>query len=108
MTIIRRVGEFKELRGVLVSAKVDKAHSGRDVDARGVATAAMERDEARVERDEVHAKAREVRDTTKKGWEDLVTLLEEEHATILEERGGMEFKIVEATMVERERWEGRT
>ncbi len=26
---------------------------------------------------------------------------------ILEERGGTEFKIVEATMVERERWEGR-
>ncbi len=34
-------------------------------------------------------------------------LVEEERAGILEERGGIEYNIVEMMMVERERWEGR-
>ncbi len=34
-------------------------------------------------------------------------LVEEEHAGISEERGGIEYKVVEVMMVERERWEGR-
>ncbi len=54
-----------------------------------------------------HTKAREARDAIRKGWDDLVTLLEEECTGISEERRGMEFKIVDLDMAERERWEGR-
>ncbi len=72
----------------------DKARFGRDGAARGGTTAMQERDKARGERDMAHAKVREVRDTTRKGWDDLVTLVEEECVAILEERGGMEYKIV--------------
>jgi hypothetical protein len=82
MTIRR--GGFEELRGVLASAKAELAQmrrkrdgvcSGRDAAAWGAATAAKHRDKARVERDVVHAKVREARDTTRKGWNDLVTLV---------------------------------
>ncbi len=85
----------------------DKACSSRDAAVWGVATAARERDEARAGKNAAHTKAREARDTARKGWDDLVTLVEEECAAISEERGGMEYKIVESTMTERERWEGR-
>ncbi len=37
----------------------------------GAATAARERDEARAEKDGVHAKAREARDAARKGWDDM-------------------------------------
>ncbi len=36
-----------------------------------------------------------------------MTLVEEECTAILEERGGMDFKIMEVMIAERERWEGR-
>jgi hypothetical protein len=41
----------------------------------------------RVEKDAVHAKVREARNVTRKGWDDLVILVEEERTAILEERG---------------------
>jgi hypothetical protein len=83
-----------------VQRERDKAHSGRNTATQGVATATRERDAA-------HAKARDARDTTRKEWDNLMTLVEEERATLLEERGIMEFKIMEATMAKRERWEDR-
>ncbi len=72
----------------------DKARSDRDAAAQGMATSMREREEARVERDMVHAKVREARDTTRKGWDDLMTLVEERIMAISEERGGIEYKIV--------------
>jgi hypothetical protein len=114
--MLRRGGGFEELRGVLALTKAelmwvqrerDKAHFGRYAALQGTATATRERDKTRLERDVVHAKEREARDATRKGWDDLVMLVEEERAEILKERVDMEFKIVEATMAERERWESR-
>jgi hypothetical protein len=96
-TIMRRKGGVEELRGVLALAKAelmrvqrerDKDHSGRNAGAQGATTTTRERDEVKAERDAVHAQAREARDTTRKGCNDLVTLVEEECAAILEERGG--------------------
>ncbi len=87
---------------VLASAKVelarvqkerDEARSGRDAATWGAATAAREMDEARAEKDVVHAKAREARDAARKGWDNLVTLVEEERAAILEERRAWSIKL---------------
>jgi hypothetical protein len=99
---------FGKLRLVLAPSKAelapvwrerDKAHSSRDTPRK--------RDKARAEKNAVHAKAREARDATRKGWDDLVMLVEKERASVSEDRRGIEFKIVEATMVERERWASR-
>jgi hypothetical protein len=67
----------------------DKARSSRDAVMQGAATATKERDRARVERT-AHTKVREARETARKGWDNLVTLVEEERAAISEERRGME------------------
>jgi hypothetical protein len=113
---IRRGGEFKELRGLLTLAKAklvqerkerDKACTGRDAALRGMATTTREREKVRAEIDAINTYAREARDATRKGWDNLVTQAEEERMVISEERRGMEFKVVEATMAERERWDGR-
>jgi hypothetical protein len=60
----------------------------------GCSNAAQERDKARAERDAVHAKMREARDVIRKGWDNLVMLVEEKRVAISEERGAMEYKIV--------------
>jgi hypothetical protein len=85
----------------------EEASSRKDAAARGVTTAARERDKARAEKRVAHSEAREARDAIRKGWNNLVMLVEEERMAILKERKCMEIEIVEAMMTERERWEGR-
>ncbi len=83
-----REGEFEELRVVLASAKAEHARVRR-------------------QRDEAHSKARAgavTSDIARKEWDNLMRLVEEECAAMMEEREGMMFKIAEAMMAKRERW----